>query len=613
MSVRPQPNPNIDSHDDARDPARLQGLFGLTDRNLSRPSARTTFSSEFVADTIVFVDGSGLVERIERWRAEDDRQSPGRGGRPTLLPGRDRVVLTLLLMLALNDEPLLVSRMTEILRYRLESESLRLLGLDPQQWRSAGTAVRDRLYFVVWRAFHRLLDVIDPAPGTPGRRLPLAQVQAIRAARDPEACVTKQKRAQWVANQFLQASYLLIPEPDRRQWLGDICVDATPVPVWGKKGTSSRTTRDPHARCSPDIDAGWYTREGDHRDTTAGRDPKTVWAYEATYAVMAADNPGTRPGYPLLVLSMTLDAPGQRVAENAVTCVASLRDRGLPGRYMVGDRAYFPNSRPEKLQLVARAMGYELVFDYRRDQLGVMTSRHGAIQVEGNWYCPAMPRGLIEATTDLRDERIDIGMYRQRIGRRHDYLLTPKARADKDGYRPMRCPAAGPAPTVSCPVKPRDAVSGKDLPTVLNPPNPSPKICANRESVTFGPADGAKYGQALQYGTDAWHARYATARNTVEGFNGFVKDPAYGSLAEAGRRRIRGYTAQLLSVALLTVSANIRKIRAYLARQHKPAPQSLSPIDRRRHTDSLTTYQPARDTSPMIGPAARHTDPCRPD
>ncbi len=368
-----------------------------------------------------------------------------------MLPDRDRVVLTVLLLLALNDEPLLLTRITEALRSRLTPESLDLLGVDPRLFGPSGHTVRDRLYFVVHRAFHRLLTVIDSAPGTPGRRLPATEVDTIRARRNSELCRQRQSRCLWLANQLLHLSFRMVPTHQRAEWVGDVCVDATPVPVWGRRGTPSRSSRDPDTLCSPDIDAGWYTREADHRDPTNGRDPKSVWAYEATITTMTADTPGTPPNYPLLAVALSFDKPGHRVAENALTCLTSLRDRGLPARYLTGDRAYFPNSKPDKLQLPARALGYELVFDYRNDQLGIMTSRHGAIQVEGAWYCPSMPTGLIDATREYRDNFIDHDTYLQRLARRADYLLTPKARPDADGYRPMRCPAAGPAPSVACP------------------------------------------------------------------------------------------------------------------------------------------------------------------
>ena len=54
-------------------------------------------------------------------------------------------------------------------------------------------------------------------------------------------------------------------------------------------------------------------------------------------------------------------------------------------------------------------------------------------------------------------------------------------------------------------------------------------------------------------------------RNTIEGLNGYVKDPAHQALAQPARRRVRGIAAQSLFTALLLIAANIRKIRAWRA------------------------------------------------
>lgn len=61
-----------------------------------------------------------------------------------------------------------------------------------------------------------------------------------------------------------------------------------------------------------------------------------------------------------------------------------------------------------------------------------------------------------------------------------------------------------------------------------------------QSSVSFPPLAGAKYRQGIQYGTDERHEMYATARNTIEGFNGFVKDGAHEALADPTRRRLHG-------------------------------------------------------------------------
>jgi hypothetical protein len=79
--------------------------------------------------------------------------------------------------------------------------------------------------------------------------------------------------------------------------------------------------------------------------------------------------------------------------------------------------------------------------------------------------------------------------------------------------------------------------------------------------ITIPPDVGARYRQDLPYGSPAWHARYATLRNTIEGLNGYAKDPAHQALAAPARRRVRGIAACPVFTALLLMAANIRKIR----------------------------------------------------
>jgi hypothetical protein len=220
---------------------------------------------------------------------------------------------------------------------------------------------------------------------------------------------------------------------------------------------------------------------------------------------------------------------------------------------------------PEDLQLPLRSLGYDLVFDYREDQLGVRESYGGAIQVEGAWYCPQMPQVLIDATIDYRvNKSIDEETWHSRIEQRCAYLLRPKERADKDGYLPMCCPALGPSATAICPLKKTLTNASGRVRIQVTPSHPD-KICTNKSSVSFPPTAGAKYSQVLRYGSPEWHAMYATARNTIEGFNGYVKDANYEALDQPGRRRVRGYAAQYLFTALLVVSANIRKLQTFLA------------------------------------------------
>ena len=202
--------------------------------------------------------------------------------------------------------------------------------------------------------------------------------------------------------------------------------------------------------------------------------------------------------------------------------------------------------------------------DYRADQLGIQASTGGALLVEGTWYCPALPEPLTTATARLRDHVIDRELYDQQIAARAPYQLKRKDGPDADGYQRLSCPALGTHPRLMCPLR-RASLSPRDgRPKVLQPPDEPPKIC-RQTAITIAPGTGARYRQDLPYASPAWHARYATLRNTIEGLNGYAKDPAHEALAQPARRRVRGIAAQSIFAALLLMAANIRKIRTWRA------------------------------------------------
>ncbi len=469
----------------------------------------------------------------------------------------DRGVLVILLVLARQHSPLLVTRAADIVQYRLSDPAKEMLGIDPD---TVGDA---DWYYRFWRAFHSLLDVIDPYPGPRNRCLTKDEWQVVIDCRDPVECARKQERIDWVANQLLEASVQEMPHWMRRKWKGNICIDATPVAAHGERGTSKGSDW-----VSIEPDAAWYVRESDdHRDREDDRGKhyrKSSWGWEATLAVTSTNDPSGPDEFPYVVVAMNFDKPGMDVAGHGLAVALSIVDRGHPVGTATADRAYLPSSKPEDLQLPLRAMGYQLVFDYKNDQLGNRGQFAGAILVEGEWYCPAMPTPLIEATRDFRAKQpIDEATYNRRIEQRKRYLVRPKERPDSDGYVPMRCPSVGRSATLSCPLRnPVGNVAGRTQVLVV-PAHPE-EICTYKSSVSFPPTAGAKYRQDLHYGSPEWHAMYSTARNTIEGFNGYVKDANHEALDQPGRRRVCGYAAQYLLTAMLIVSANLRKIDTFL-------------------------------------------------
>ena len=93
-----------------------------------------------------------------------------------------------------------------------------------------------------------------------------------------------------------------------------------------------------------------------------------------------------------------------------------------------------------------------------------------------------------------------------------------------------------------------------------------------------------------------WGFAYHSLRNTNEGINGYIKDPAHEALDDPGRRPIHGVAAQSLFVALLVVAANVRKIRSFQAA--RTAGGSSKPRrPRRRKTTPITHWRPSAATA----------------
>ena len=507
----------------------------------SAPDEQTvTFAAELI-------DRSGKAPVIEAALAH-------RTGRPRPLPVR--AVLTALLCLALEDRPLFLTDATRLLFGRLPEASRIMLGV-------TGTATTQRAFKAAYRrvryCFHAILSVADPSALPKNRRLTAGELKARIKPITPDQATAARDRLEALVNALLEASVSVLTQDERAAFDGGTGLDATPVPLFSR-GPSRRA-----GLCASDPDGGWYVREGDHREREDDKGKplrKLAWALEATIATTARP-PGTAPACPDLAIGLALTRPGEDPGGTGARVLASAAARGHKTGWLGYDRAY-TQALPERFHLPARALGYSPVMDYRADQLGIQANAGGAILVEGTWYCPALPGPLITATTRLRDHAITRDLYGQQITARHPYQLKRKDGPDADGYQRLTCPALGRHPGLMCPLRQASLSPRDGRAKVLQPPPEPPRICT-QTAITIAPDIGARYRQDLPYGSPAWHARYATLRNTIEGLNGYAKDPAHQALAQPARRRVRGIAAQSIFTALLLAAANIRKIRAWRA------------------------------------------------
>jgi hypothetical protein len=500
-----------------------------------------------VAFAAELIDRSGKPPVIEAALAH-------RTGRRRPLPVR--AVLTALLCLTLDDRPLFLTEATRLLFQQLSPASRQLLGVP-------GTVTTQRAFKAAYRrvryCFGQILKVADPSALPKNRRLTAGELKARTKPITPDQATAARDRLEALVNALLEASVSVLTQDERAAFDGCTALDATPVPLFSR-GPSKRA-----GLCASDPDGGWYVREGDHREREDDKGKplrKICWALEATIATTARP-PGGPPATPNLAIGLAMTRPGEDPGGTGARVLASVAARGHKTGLLGYDRAYTA-ALPSRFHLPARALGYSPVMDYRADQLGIQASTGGAILVEGTWYCPALPEALITATTSLRDHAIDRGLYQQQIAARAAYQLKRKDGPDTDGYQRLSCPALGNHPGLMCPLRETSLSPRDGRPKVLQPPEEPARIC-RQTAITIPPGAGARYRQDLPYASPAWQARYATLRNTIEGLNGYAKDPAHQALGQPARRRVRGIAACSLFTALLLIAANIRKIRAWRA------------------------------------------------
>ena len=534
------------------------------------PVFTSALSEEAISFCTGVIDGSGVAEQLEHVLKRAT-------GRPRAL--KVRPLLVALLLLAIDDRPLHLKAAPKLLFWRLPTAWRARLGIRGD---ASGRKAFLARYRQVRYLFHLVVSVIDPS-AEPKDRVRAGKELAARRQKLTEAEVaTRQKALQKLVADLLEASVKVCSREELAGFDGSVGLDATPVPLWSRGPSARRGT------AASDPDGGWYVREGDHREGTGPEGKvlrKIYWALEATIVTMGRPV-GAVASAPNLVLGASLAKPGADPGGTGATLLAEVRSRGWPAGYLGADRGY-TQCRPEHFHLPVRALGYSLVMDYKVAELGRHANSQGALMVDGAFYCPALPEDLITASADKRAGQLDDVMYKARTEARRAWRLVPKEGPDQDGYERLACPAQGKYPHLCCPLRPQANAVGK-VP-VLSPPAEPPKVCA-QSAITVAPDVGARHRQDLAFGSQGWASTYAAYRNTVEGWNGYLKDPAHEALAAPGRRRVRGIAAQSIFVTLLLMAGNFRKIAAFRQMVADGAAPKVAERARRRRV-SLADYR----------------------
>ena len=632
---------------------------GFTEHEVdSRGRLETTIDHDHVLSASKRILKSGVLNLLDDWE-QIDNPIPGQGGRPAII--NRHAILVGLLLLAAEKNSLWIRNLNRLFYRRLTPESREYLGL-PTPVASFGIASREETRWEknVGNSLHRLLKLMDPYPMKRYVNLAYSQICDVLEAHD----TNREKIARARLNLFTNALLLMTfhEQPRRLRRISknlDISFDQTTIhsPTLSKwytpKTLEKKIAAEVAAVKSGDIDeirrlsktstvdpfAGYHakteTNRSDHKpgtkDTTSptassAKDTEYTWGWEVNIAVRVDSESPKNAQFPQLAVAATLSMPNIGVSEEAVELMRLALATGLKPGLADADKQYWANATVTRLHRPAHDLGWTPSTDYRIDRLGPqgknkqLGSKSGVIFIEGSRYCPGTPTALQMASVDHEKKQngVDDAVYKIRIETRRAFQVHAKERPDEKGRQPVSCPARGNSPSVTCPIfellMERD---GKSLPTIADKERPRiedddaphvdflPLIC-RQHSISIQKADDLRTSQGFQYKSDEWEDFHRHARNSIEGLNGNAKDDGQESIDSTSRRRVRGFAAAAVFMAILLTTFNLRTITSFIkeeraAEQSGKSPDPQNEIKgRRRDRVSVNSYIGSLPKEPIL-------------
>jgi len=235
-----------------------------------------------------------------------------------------------------------------------------------------------------------------------------------------------------------------------------------------------------------------------------------------------------------------------------------------------------------------RAAGAQLIQDLHPSDRGPQGTHHGAIIANGNLYCPATPKPLLQPGPLARDATPeDIAAHDQQAAELARHKLGRITTDDADGYHRIMCPAA--LGKIRCPLRPASMKLDRGRPEILTPPA-NPPACCTQQTITVPPEVAAKTRQKHDYPSPG-HRRSYARRTSSERTFATTKDPASNNISR-GWCRLTGLTPLALWLACLLTIRNQRILDAFEARQAlnaRRAAAGLPPRTRNRRRTTLAT------------------------
>ena len=353
---------------------------------------------------------------------------------------------------------------------------------------------------------------------------------------------------------------------------------------WSDLETFSRPPPARGGDCA-DPEASWGHRRGD----SPGQKDELFYGYYLSAGTMVREENG--PPVPELARRMTLTSCRLDPARALVPVLTRMPAAGIALGDILDDSGY-AHRVPGNWAVPLRAAGAQLIQDLHPDDRGPRGTHAGAIISNGNLYCPATPRPLLELgplARNATDEQITA--HDQQTAETARYKLGKITASDADGYHRVMCPAA--MGKLRCPLRPGSMSLDYQRPQILTPPQ-HPPACCTRQTITVLPGVHAKTAQKHDYPSQP-HRRSYARRSAAERTFSTAKDPASNDISR-GWCRLTGLTPVALFAACLLIARNQRILTAYDARQEQNtqrAAAGLPPKTRRRRRKTLASLAAA--------------------
>ena len=346
-------------------------------------------------------------------------------------------------------------------------------------------------------------------------------------------------------------------------------------------------SRPPPARGGPcaDPEAWW----GHRKNNLLRSEDELFYGYYFSAAIMMPEENG-RP-VPELARRATISSCRHNPVRAFAPVLTAMPAAGIPLGDVLADSGY-AHRDAGAWAIPLRAAGAQLVQDLHPHDRGPKGTHDGAIIANGNLYCPATPRSLLELGPLARDATPEQAtahdaktaeLARHKLGR-----LT---RDDEDGYHRVACPAA--MGKIRCPLRPPSMTLDRDRPEILQPPG-HPQACCTQQTLTVPPEVTAKTAQKHDYPSKAHRRSYARRTGAERGF-ATAKDPATNNIGR-GWCRLMGPAPLMLFAVTLLIVRNQRVLAAWDARQAdnaRRAAAGLPPRTRKRRRKTLTVLATA--------------------